>query len=73
MKTILSRIALALLITSLAGLSVFAKGKTEVQGAEELRVKESDRVEAAKHGAHVEGVRRQARANCERLRNLIRT
>src|SRR6185503_7343240 len=29
MKTILSRIALALLITSLAGLSVFAKGKTE--------------------------------------------
>jgi hypothetical protein len=29
MKTILSRIALALLITSLAGLSVFAKGKRE--------------------------------------------
>ena len=29
MKTILNRIALALLITSLAGLSVFAKGKKE--------------------------------------------
>jgi hypothetical protein len=29
MKTILNRIALALLIASLAGLSVFAKGKTE--------------------------------------------
>lgn len=29
MKTILNRIALALLITSLASLSVFAKGKTE--------------------------------------------
>lgn len=29
MKTIFNRIALALLITSLAGLSVFAKGKTE--------------------------------------------
>lgn len=29
MKTILNRIALALLITSLAALSVFAKGKTE--------------------------------------------